>query len=146
MGSVQSTLQCPHCKNESLIDDFNYKNNEDYGLCTECGYSYRHWWKRDKKGVLVTKDGSTDYRFENLIPMSETHEPFGVLTITPKTSGIVQILSILNEEHLKEVKENLNKSDLSDKKIIVLKLWTGIKKNPIHTEILYDCELVDKHD
>jgi hypothetical protein len=81
MGSVIDYIECPHCGQEAY-DDFYYKTGEEYVNCQNCGYHYSATYKRDDKGEFVTKDGTDDYSFENLI--METKElkiPYGAFRI-----------------------------------------------------------------
>jgi len=70
MGSVQSyDLECPVCKQETGFCDFYYKSGEEYFSCQnqDCGYGHKCEWKRNEDGKLVTKDGTSKYKFDNLI-------------------------------------------------------------------------------
>jgi len=84
MGSVITyDAECPKCKQEKGVSDFYYKNHEEYFYCQnkECRFSYIYKWKRDKDNNLVTRDGSTNHKFNNLI-MVETVYENGKETIT----------------------------------------------------------------
>lgn len=84
MGSVITyDAECPKCKQEKGFSDFYYKNHEEYFSCQneECGFGFKYEWKRDEDHKLVTRDGSDDYNFDNLI-MVETVYENGKETIT----------------------------------------------------------------
>ena len=84
MGSVTTyDVECPKCKQEKGFSDFYYKNHEEYFSCQneECGFGYKYEWERDKDHKLVTRDGSNDYKFDNLI-MVETVYENGKETVT----------------------------------------------------------------
>ena len=84
MGSVISyDVKCPKCKQEKGFHDFYYKNHEEYFSCQneECGFEYKYEWKRDKDHKLVTRDGTDNRNFDNLI-MVETVWEDGKKTIT----------------------------------------------------------------
>lgn len=84
MGSVISyDVECPKCKQEKGFNDFYYKNHEEYFSCqnSECGFGYSYKWKRNEKHKLVTKDGTENHSFDNLI-MIETVYENGKETIT----------------------------------------------------------------
>ena len=84
MGSVLSyDEKCPECKKEEGFNDLYYKNHEEYFYCQadKCGFSYTYLWARDNEGNLITRDGTKNYKFENLI-MVETVIKNGEKTIT----------------------------------------------------------------
>jgi hypothetical protein len=83
MGSVITyDDKCPKCKQETGFSDFYYKTSEEYFACqnSECSFSYSYQWKRDKDHKLITRDGSDNYEFSNLI-MVETIYENGVKTV-----------------------------------------------------------------
>ena len=59
------------------------KDDEEYFFCEndDCRFSYKYEWKRDEDSKLVTRDGTENYKFDNLI-MLETLVKDGVETIT----------------------------------------------------------------
>ena len=84
MGSVITyDEECPKCKQKTGFSDFYYKNQEEYFSCQneKCGFGYSYQWKRDEDHKLVTRDGSKDYKFDNLI-MVETVYENGKKTVT----------------------------------------------------------------
>ena len=84
MGSVMSyDVECPKCKQEKGFSDFYYKNHEEYFSCQneECDFGYQYEWKRDEDHKLVTRDGTDNRNFDNLI-MVETVWEDGKKTIT----------------------------------------------------------------
>jgi hypothetical protein len=52
---------------------FIIRGGEEYFSCQneECGFGYRYEWKRDEDHKLVTRDGTDNRNFDNLI-MVET--------------------------------------------------------------------------
>jgi len=84
MGSVITyDMKCPKCEQEKGFHDFYYKNHEEYFSCQneECGFGFKYVWKRDENYELVTRDGSDDYKFDNLIMVETVYED-GKETIT----------------------------------------------------------------
>lgn len=84
MGSVITyDIECPKCEQEKGYSDYYYKNHEEYFNCLneECGFAFSYEWKRDKNNKLVTKDGSDNYNFDNLIMVETTYED-GIETVT----------------------------------------------------------------
>lgn len=67
MGSVIGEIQCPKCKSEEAVSDYYYKSNEEYIYCSDCGYTLTDHYKRDDQGQLITKDGTRDLKFDNLV-------------------------------------------------------------------------------
>lgn len=77
MGSVQSyDVECPKCKTESAFSDFYYKSGEEYFFCQNesCQYGHVLEWKRDASGKLITKDGTDNFSYANLIMTETTFE------------------------------------------------------------------------
>ena len=77
MGSVITyDVECPKCKQEKGYSDFYYKNHEEYFSCgnKKCGFAFTYLWKRDENRKLVTRDGSDNYQFDNLIMVETVYE------------------------------------------------------------------------
>lgn len=89
MGSIIAyDEECPKCKQEKGFSDYYYRNGEEYFSCqnTECNFEYRYEWKRDDNRKLVTRDGTDNHEFDNLI-MVETVFENGDKTITELESN-----------------------------------------------------------
>jgi hypothetical protein len=81
MGSVQTEVECLNCNNNAY-NDFYYKTGEELIVCSHCGYFYSRFFKRNEDGKLITKDGTTNFDFDNLIiEEKEIKTPFGHYTI-----------------------------------------------------------------
>jgi len=81
MGSVIDNIECPHCGHEAF-SDFYYKTGEEYINCGNCGYHYSATYKTDDNGEYITKDGTDNYEFENLImETKELKNPYGAYRI-----------------------------------------------------------------
>jgi Zn ribbon nucleic-acid-binding protein len=107
MGSVIDYIECPNCKHEAF-SDFYYKTGEEYVGCNNCGYHRSAFYKRDDNGKFVTKDGTDDYKFENLImEFSELKNPYGSYRIKTYNSPATQCGSFENEEEYYEFKKNI---------------------------------------
>lgn len=77
MGSVIDYIECPRCGNESY-NDYYYKTGEEYTNCNNCGYHRSAELKRDNDGKFITKDGTLNYEFDNLImEYNESSNPYG---------------------------------------------------------------------
>lgn len=55
MGSVQSNIECPQCKNPHAMEDLYYKSDEVYVFCDNCGYHYERTIRRNNDGKLILK-------------------------------------------------------------------------------------------
>lgn len=66
-------VECPKCKQEKGMSDFYYKSGEEYFFCQNesCKFGFTYEWKRDENHKFITKDGTENYSFDNLI-MVET--------------------------------------------------------------------------
>jgi Zn ribbon nucleic-acid-binding protein len=109
MGSVIDYIECPNCKHEAY-NDFYYKTGEEYINCQNCGYHYSATYKIDDKGNYITKDGTDDYSFENLImETKELKNPYGAYRLKYYDSVAYECGSLENEQNcvelLVEVKE-----------------------------------------
>ena len=83
MGSVITyDEECPKCKQDKGFSDYYYKNGEENFVCqnTECNFQYQYKWKRNNNHKLVTRDGTDNFEFDNLI-MVETVVEKGNKTI-----------------------------------------------------------------
>jgi len=77
MGSVIDYIECPRCGHEAF-SDYYYKTGEEYISCNCCGYHRSAELKRDNDGKLITKDGTLNYEFDNLImEYNESPTPYG---------------------------------------------------------------------
>ena len=104
MGSVIDYIECPHCKSEAY-NDFYYKTGEEYINCQNCGYHYSATYKRDDDGEFVTKDGTNNYTFDNLImETKELKNPYGAYRIKHYDSVAYECGSIENETEYNELK------------------------------------------
>jgi Zn ribbon nucleic-acid-binding protein len=98
MGSVLDRIECPNCKREATLD-FYYKTGEEFVFCGNCGYNYSSAYKRNEDGRLVTKDGTDNYNFDNLIlETNEIKNPYGAYTIKHYQSIGRQMGSLQNED------------------------------------------------
>jgi len=107
MGSVIDYIECPNCKHEAF-SDFYYKTGEEYVGCNNCGYHRSAFYKRDDDGKFVTKDGTNDYHFDNLVmDLNELKNPYGSYRIKVYQSPATQCGSFENEEQYNEFKKTI---------------------------------------
>jgi Zn ribbon nucleic-acid-binding protein len=98
MGSVIDYIECPNCKQEAF-SDFYYKTGEEYINCTTCGYHYSSSYKRNDEGQFMTKDGTDDFSFSNLIlEVNELKNPYGAYRIKHYDSVATQCGSLANKK------------------------------------------------
>lgn len=77
MGSaISGDVECVKCKELKGVLEVYYKNYEVFFCCQnkECGFSYSYRWKRDRNRQLITKDGTNNYKFNNLIMVETVFE------------------------------------------------------------------------
>ena len=102
MGSVIDYFDCPNCGQEA-VDDFYYKTGEQYINCNSCGYHESHSYKRDENGNLITKDGTNNYSFDNLImEVKEYNNPYGAYRIKINDSCATQCGTIRDKKDYDE--------------------------------------------
>lgn len=118
MGSVIDCIECPNCKHEAH-SDYYYKTGEEYVNCQNCGYHYSVTYKRDEEGKYVTKDGTDNLTFDNLImETKELKNPYGAYRIKHYDSVAYQCGALASEE------EFLNLKEWSEKEVNDLELLT----------------------
>ena len=83
MGSVIDNTACPRCGGDAF-SEYYYNSGEEEITCMHCGYQYEGRYKRDENRKLVTKDGTNDYKFENLIWTEKVVQPFACYHIKSK--------------------------------------------------------------
>jgi len=107
MGSVIDYIECPNCKQEAY-DDFYYKTGEEYINCQHCGYNYSAQWKSDEQGKFITKDGTENYEFDNLImETKELKNPYGAFRIKYYDSVGYECGSLESEEDFVKILANV---------------------------------------
>lgn len=103
MGSVIDYIECPNCGHEAY-NDFYYKTGEEYTNCQNCGYHYSATYKTDGNGEYVTKDGTDDYSFDNLImETKELKNPYGAYRLKYYDSVAYECGSLENEQNCVEL-------------------------------------------
>jgi Zn ribbon nucleic-acid-binding protein len=130
MGSVIDYIECPNCKQEAY-NDFYYKTGEEYVNCQNCGYHYSATYKRDDEGEFVTKDGTEDYSFENLImETKELKNPYGAYRIKYYDSVSTICGSLANEEGFVGLLANVREMD-SVEYFSISRFVNGVIQNEI---------------
>ena len=103
MGSVIDYIECPNCRNEAY-SDFYYKTGEEYINCQNCGYHYSATYKTNDEGEYITKDGTDNYEFENLImETKELKNPYGAYRLKYYDSVAYECGSLENEQNCVEL-------------------------------------------
>jgi len=111
MGSVIDYIECPHCKTEAYCD-FYYKTGEEYINCQNCGYHYSAAYKRNDEGKFVTKDGTDNYAFDNLImEEKELKNPYGAYRLKYHDSVAYLCGSLESEENFVNILANVREQD-----------------------------------
>lgn len=128
MGSVQSQIECPNCKNEAF-EDFNYRTGEEYMSCSSCGYHKSFYYERDDSGKFILIDETKEADFGNFkIKEVIIENPFGSYTIE-NFNGVRQNGSFENEKDYEgfklTIKEFLQKDKSEIAKVSVSRLIEG---------------------
>lgn len=67
MGSVIThDEECPHCHNNNVYSDFNYKTQEEFRLCNQCGWYYSLKVKRNEDLTPVLMDKNLPATLDNV--------------------------------------------------------------------------------
>ena len=128
MGSVIDYIECPNCKEEAH-SDFYYKTGEEYVNCNSCGYYYSASYKRNDEGEFITKDGTDDFSFSNLIlEINELKNPYGAFKIKHYDSKGFYCGSLANEEDYIELKNAVELDDTVESILISRLINDEIKK------------------
>lgn len=109
MGSVLDYFDCPICGNEAS-SDFYYKTGEEYIFCTHCGYKKEMTYQRNEDGNLITKDGTTNYAFDNLIWNEIEVKPKACYQLKAKESIGTAMGCLEDDEDIREFKEYVEKN------------------------------------
>jgi len=135
MGSVIDHIECPNCEQEAF-SDFYYKTGEEYIHCQSCGYNYSATYQRDKDGEYVTKDGTEDYSFDNLImETKELKNPYGAFRIKYVDSIGYHCGSLENENDYIDLKTTADLNENSAMELVSVSRFVG---GEIVEEILID--------
>jgi len=141
MGSVINEIECPNCKS-SAYNDFYYKTGEEFTHCSDCGYSYEATYKRDENNILVTKDGTENFNFDNLIlEISESLTPFGSYRLKYLNEIGTMIGSLTTEQQWIAFKEDV--TTRRDYKNVELFTLSRFMNNEIVVETLKSQPLSD---
>lgn len=136
MGSVQSQIDCPNCKNEAF-EDFNYKTGEEYMSCSHCGYHKSFYYERDDSGKLVLIDETKEADFGNFkIKEVIIDNPFGSYRIEAIT-GASQVGSFATEQEYQEFKVSIKEVLEKDKSEIVEVKVSRFIQGEIKVEEIY---------
>lgn len=77
MGSVLTyDVECPKCHKDMATSDYYYRSGEEYFFCQneECQYGHVLELKRNENHKFITKDGTENYSFDNLIMVERVWE------------------------------------------------------------------------
>lgn len=110
MGSVLSDIDCPRC-GQSATEDYYYKTDEVYIMCSYCGYYYN---KR-----VITKKGKAvvDEYGEWLYDIKEKF-PYGICTIT-LNSNKIQMLTLEEEDDVKVIEDMVKTKKMGIDNIVI---------------------------
>ena len=124
MGSVIGEVTCPNCNNETAYNDYKYKTGEEFVVCTECGYTFEFFIKRNKDGkpILLNKDkGKT---FDNIkYVKKEVKRPYCSISVKAKSSadfkgGGISYYTIKTKKEFNKWIASLDKKNNNDLTIV----------------------------
>jgi len=96
MGSVQSYVTCPKCKNPEAFEDYYYKTDEVYVFCDKCGYYYSRTALLDKaRGEKIRM------RVEKLIGLGKLDNAIKVAGL----SGMIKFIPVDGKPNEIPIKE-----------------------------------------
>lgn len=88
MASVDYYELCPRCRNERCLFDFNCRTLEESWFCEDCGYFCSFNWQRNEDNRLISKDGTDNFEYANLVGVVSSHRtPFAAYTLTSSRSS-----------------------------------------------------------
>ena len=135
MGSVIDHIECPNC-GQDASSDFYYKTGEEYVNCQHCGYHYSATYKRNDEGEFITKDGTDNYTFDNLImETKELKNPYGAFRIKYVDSIGYHCGSLENENDYIDLKTTADLNENSAMELVSVSRFVG---GEIVEEILID--------
>ena len=119
MGSVINNELCPHCMNEFMYDEFNYKTGEFNQFCQDCGYVNELYMKRDKEGKIVKINPDEPLTLDNIeFDNYKVENPYAAFH-TEMVNGATAIGTLKDEEEYnKYVSEILSMNDQINKAIV----------------------------
>lgn len=122
-----NTITCPHCStNDRILHNVIDETREEFINCNNCGYNKSTIWKRDDNGMLVTKDGTEEYTWENLISeVIELKNPYGAFRIKFTDNDGTQCGSIADENELNEIINNVRQEPNDVETFIVSRFVDG---------------------
>ena len=125
MGSVIDHIECPNCGQEAF-SDFYYKTGEEYVNCQHCGYHYSATYKRNDEGEFITKDGTDNYTFDNLImETKELKNPYGAFRIKYVDSIGYHCGSLENENDYIDLKTTADLNENSAMELVSVSRFVG---------------------
>lgn len=86
MGSITDYIECPRCKTDDCISDFNYKTGEEFIFCNSCGYA--------KSFYIINRDKLIKDLTDNDWKCVEIKEPYCCYRLSYKNNNTVELKSI----------------------------------------------------
>lgn len=106
MNSVVNMIMCPRCGSEA-VSEYYYNTGEEDISCIKCGHKYEGRYKRDQNQKLVTKDGTCNYRVENLIWTEKTENPYACFHVKLFGSILTEFGGLSNDKEIASFKANV---------------------------------------
>lgn len=120
-------IKCPNCGSDSCHEEYDTKSQESSMLCYLCGYSRIIIWSVDSQGEFKTKDGTTNYGYENRVAkVQETKHPYGCVTVE-LYSGNMSYYSMDSKEEFEMFEYMLAPDELDNIALVTLSKYTEDK-------------------
>lgn len=142
MSKINTEIECPICKSAECLLEINNNTNEEWTFCPDCGYHHEYFIKKDKNSKYITKDGTDNFAFGNLIYEEiENKIPYGSYRISNQ-NGSSQIGAIETENDflsfLDNIQKELSAKDNIIKEVIVRSYCDGEYVTRYYFKILND--------
>jgi biotin synthase-related radical SAM superfamily protein len=98
MGSVQTDIDCPNCKNEAF-EDYYYKSDEVYIFCNYCGYH--------KSATIINRDKPLSELTKDDWKIVEVNNPFASFKLKNTDSLAWTSGTLSTEKEFEELKESV---------------------------------------
>lgn len=127
MSSVFDFIQCPRCREDAYYELY-HNTSEEETSCMHCGYNYEARYQRDENNDLITKDGTQNYAFDNLIFKVTEHKPYAVFHLKPNDGMCTQTGTFDNEQNVTDFKAHVLSNSDTIERAFVSRYDEGQKK------------------
>lgn len=136
MNSVINMIKCPRCDREA-VSEYYYNTGEEDVSCVQCGHKYEGRYMRDENLKPITKDGSSDYRVENLIWIENTVNPYACFHGKVFDSILTEVGGLDSEAEIESFKADVEQRKKEIERAFISRF--NEEKKEIEVEELVDC-------